>query len=108
MEMWESIISAASTPIGFFVTAILVCNAVFTVCATALKNNEMFKYSIHMFLGIVFFFGIILLWSPGSLYPPEYVDKFKLVHKPWVPTVSVIFGSLVYGLYQAWKIRQGR
>lgn len=105
--MDASVITSASTPMGFFILAVLVCNAVFGVCATALKSEKVFLYLIHMFMGVIFFFGCILLWSPGSLYHPAEVQAFTMAYRPWVPTIASFIAVIIYALYQAWKTKRG-
>ena len=101
--MDPNMVSAVNSPLTLFALVILVCNTVFAVCATRLKNEDMFKYTIHMFLGIVFFFGGIVLWSPGHLYPPAQTGGLDLPRNPWVPTIMVFLGVPIYMAYQGWK-----
>ena len=56
-----------------------------------------------MFLAIVFFFGTIVLWCPGYLYPPDKVKNYDLPSNPWVPTITAFVGALIYTGYHGWK-----
>ena len=103
MDMDTNVLSCATSPLVLFAMAILVCNAVFAVCAAKLKDPESFKYSIHMFLGLIFFFGSIVLWSPGYLYHPAEVKGLDLPQNPWIPTCTTFVGILIYMAYHGWK-----
>jgi len=99
-------VPTVNSPLMLFALIILVCNAVFAVCATKFRNEEMFIYTIHMFLGIVFFVGSIILWSPGDLYNPVEVKELKLLRQPWVPTIATFLGVLIYMAYHVWFKRE--
>ena len=94
-----------TSPLTLFGLVILVCNAIFAACATVLKEPEIFKYTLHMFLAIVLMIGCIVLWTPAYLYHPRELDGLEqtLPYAPWVPTLMIVFGGLVYLLYHAWK-----
>ncbi len=101
--MNPNMISVVSSPLTLFALVVLVCNAVIAVCATKFKNEEIFKYTIHMFLGIIFFIGSIVLWSPGYLYNPVEIKDLDLPRNPWVPTIATFLGVLIYMAYHGWK-----
>lgn len=101
----DKIIAVVSSPLSLFTLIILVCNAVFAICATKLRDKDSFKYCIHMFLAIVFFFGTIVLWSPAYLYPPSEVKQFNLQPNPLAPTVCAFAGVIIYMYYQWRKLK---
>ncbi len=77
-----NILSAVTSPLTLFALVILVCNAVVAVCAATLKNVEIVKYTIHMFIAIVFLIGSMILWTPVYFYPPQDVIRLNLPHNP--------------------------
>lgn len=96
-------ISLINSPIAMFALALVVCNAVFGVCAANLKDPDSFKYCIHMFLAIISMFTLIVLWAPGLLYnPPLTIVEVNSVDKgnPVVPTVVGLGCLLLYMWYQ--------
>lgn len=108
--MEEGIIEAVRSPIAFMALAILVCNAVFAVCALRVKEDkqmEAFKYAIHMFLAVVSIFALIAVWCPASLYhPKDFVDieAYKeLQQAPLIPTIIAVTGLILYMVYQICK-----
>jgi hypothetical protein len=64
-----------------------------------MKDRDLFIACMHMFLGIVFFFGSIVIWTPACLYHPNDVQGNKLPYRPWVPTVTFFLGLMIYILY---------
>ncbi len=95
-----NIITLIRSPLALFALVVLVCNTVFAVCAAWLKKKQIFIYTIHMFMGIVFFIGTIVLWAPGLLYHPSEVKALNMSNDPLIPTVVSIVGVLVYMAYQ--------
>ena len=106
-EKQSRIIQAVRSPIGFMTLAILVCNAVFGLCALGIdkpEEMEAFKYAIHMFIAVVSIFALIAMWCPASLYHPKdlkEIEKYKaLPQKPWIPTIIGMAGLILYMIYQ--------
>ena len=98
--MNPGIVSTVKSPIAFFAITIFICNAVFAICASNMKDRELFIRCMHLFLGIVFFFGSIVIWTPAYLYHPSEVQGLNLPYKPWVPTVAVFLGVILYMIYE--------
>jgi len=101
--MDASALNYVTSPLTLFGLVILVCNAIFAACATVLKEPEIFKYTLHMFIAIVFLIGGIVLWAPAYLYHPREVNGLDLPYNPWVPTTVMLIGFMVYAIYHAWK-----
>ena len=101
--MDASALNYVTSPLTLFGLVILVCNAIFAACATVLKEPEIFKYTLHMFIAIVFLIGGIVLWAPTYLYHPREVAGIDIPSYPWVPTLMMIVGFMVYVIYHAWK-----
>ena len=101
--MDSDIITAVDSPIGIFVISFLVCNAVFAVCAAKFNDQTSLKYCMHMFLGVLFFFGSILLWSPAHLYHPSELKGLNIPSRPWIPTIATFAGVLIYMAYYGIK-----
>lgn len=108
MDDASKIIPLISSPMSLFALIILVCNVIFAICATVLKDKELFKYCIHMFLAVVFFFGTIVLWSPACLYHPSEVEKFKIEQNSWIPTLANIICVMIYMGYQVFMANQSK
>ncbi len=117
---WPRILAATGSPLKLFALTVLVCNSVFGVAAAWMENLEAFKYSIHMFLGIVAAFVLTALWSPRSLYHPKELleisnlqregkedKKLFPVDRPWVPTILIVGGVIFYAAYQFAKSLTG-
>ncbi len=96
-----------------FALTVLVCNSVFGVAAAWMESLEAFKYSIHMFLGVVAAFVLTALWSPRSLYHPKELLEIRNlqregeedtnlfpVERPWIPTILIVAGVIFYAVYQ--------
>ena len=113
---WPKILAATGSPLKLFALTVLVCNSVFGLAAALMGDLEAFKYSIHMFLGIVVAFVLTALWSPRSLYHPKELHEIRNlqqeseeeeelfpVDRPWVPTILIFFGLACYAAYQIWR-----
>jgi hypothetical protein len=108
---------AAGSPLKLFALMVLVCNAVFAIAASAMKNLDAFIYTIHMFLGIVAAFVAIALWSPRSLYHPRELSEIRDMERnedgaprllpperPGVATGVLLCIGILYAIYQLIKI----
>jgi len=113
---WPKILAATGSPLKLFALTVLVCNSVFGIAAGLMANIEAFKYSIHMFLGIVVAFVLTALWSPRSLYHPKELLEIRNlqqkneedkelfpVDRPWVPTILIFVGLACYAAYQYFR-----
>ena len=96
-------VSEVESPLTFFAVTLVICNTVFGICATYLKNYELFKYCIHMFLAIVGVFSSIVIWSPACLYPLGTVKISEFPYKPWPPTIFVVLLVMLYMVYHFLK-----
>jgi hypothetical protein len=101
--MSQDVLLAVNSPLTLFALAILICNMVFTVCATRLNDTVLFKYCIHMFLGIVLFVGSIVLWCPRCLYDATRAWTSDVPYNPWAPTFISLVGFVIYVAYHGWK-----
>ncbi len=105
-ESWPNIISVVGSPLKLFSLIILVCSTVFCIFAGVSDDKENFKYTIHMFLGIVAGFLLLALWCPKLLYHPKELQGLggdivgSLESKPIIPTVLITFGAIGYMIYQ--------
>ncbi len=108
-DKWSNIISVIGSPLKMFGLIILVCSTVFSISAGISDNENNFKYTIHMFLGIVGGFLLLALWCPKLLYHPNELCELKkqdkefakdMVDRPGIPTVLIIFGAIGYICYQ--------
>ena len=110
---WPKILAATGSPLKLFALTVLVCNSVFGLAAAWMGDLDAFKYSIHMFLGIVVAFVLTALWSPRSLYHPKELLEIRNlqqeneedkelfpVDRPWVPTILIFVGLALYAAYQ--------
>jgi len=107
------IIKNTTSPLKFFALAILVCNAVFGL-GTAIFAKGFFIYTLHTFLGVIFAFVMIGLWSPRSFYAPEQLiglaeAEAKLpegktilpASRPLIPSLLMVVLAIGYAIYQA-------
>lgn len=114
---WPRILAATGSPLKLFALTVLVCNAFFGVAAATMEHLDAFIYSIHMFLAIVAAFVLTALWSPRSLYHPRELLEIRHAarddreerelfpaERPWVPTLVIAGGVLLYGAYQLIKL----
>ena len=109
---WSRIIGATGSPLKLFALVVLVCCSVFAVAAGVLGDPDTFVFCIHMFLAIVGAFVLTALWSPRSLYHPNELLEIRRQHqdaedreifpvaRPWVPTLVIALGAVLYGAYQ--------
>ena len=98
---------AMGSPLRFFALAVLVCNTVFGYVAAKLDDPEAFKFSIHMFLGIVGAFILIALWAPRALYHPQELegveDLLPKTENPLLVTLVLGVALVSYVAYQVLK-----
>jgi hypothetical protein len=116
---WPTILAATGSPLKVFALTVLVCNAFFGLAAAWMADIDAFTYAIHMFLAIVAAFVLTALWSPRSLYHPKELLEIRHLQqpgddqdifpesRPWVPTLAIGAGILVYAAYQLIKRWQG-
>ncbi|MCP4976088.1 MAG: hypothetical protein GY931_07995 [Maribacter sp.] len=108
-EEWSNIITVVGSPLKLFSLIILVCSTVFCIFAGISDDKENFKYTIHMFLGIVAGFLLLALWCPKLLYHPKELQGLgedtadSLESKPIVPTVLITLGAVGYIFYQKYN-----
>ena len=102
-DKWANIITVIGSPLKMFSLIILVCSTVFSISAAISGVENNFKYTIHMFLGVVGAFILIALWCPKLLYHPNELDEEtveSMVHKPLIPTILIAIGTFIYFCYQ--------
>lgn len=109
IKTYPAIISTLRSPLSVFGLAMLICNAVFSLAAGLMGELEAFIYAIHTFLGIVFAFIMIAIWSPRSLYHPTELkdvgsELAEIKHARIILTVVFLVTLFSYGGYQIYKL----
>ncbi len=109
IKAYPAIISSLRSPLSMFGLAMLMCNAVFSLSAGLMNNLEAFIYAIHTFLGIVFAFIMIAIWSPRSLYHPSElkgIDKEipEIKNSRLIITTVLLIVMFSYAAYQIYKL----
>ena len=104
-----AIISAIRSPLSMFALIMLVYNGVFAYSAAQMNDIEAFKYTIHMFLGIVGSFVMIAMWCPRSLYHPKELKGLSgnisdARFPKFVVTAVLMVLIFSYGGYQYYKL----
>lgn len=74
-ERQATIISSLRSPMSVFGLSMLICNAVFSTSAAIMNNLEVFIYSIHTFLAIVFFVHDYRDQEPKSALPSRRLNR---------------------------------
>lgn len=109
LKAFPAIISSLRSPLSMFGLAMLVCNAVFSLSAGLMGDLSAFIYAIHTFLGIVFAFIMIAIWSPRSLYHPSELKGIEdeipeINNSRFIITGVLLVVILFYGGYQMFKL----
>jgi uncharacterized membrane protein YozB (DUF420 family) len=106
--MDANVTTKVRSPLAFFAMTVLTCNTVFGICASVMKDPDLFIYCMHMFLAIVFFLGSLIIWTPLCLYHPKESSENKLPYHPWVPTVTFFLGLIIYLIYHFLSFKLGK
>ena len=108
LKSFPAIISSLRSPLSMFGLVMLICNAVFSLSAAMMDDINAFIYAIHTFLGIVFAFILIAIWSPRSLYHPAELKGLEdqlpeIKNSRQIITIVLLIGAFSYAGYQIFK-----
>lgn len=109
-KVYPAIISSLRSPLSMFGLAMLICNAVFSLSAGLMGDLNAFIYAIHTFLGIVFAFIMIAIWSPRSLYHPSELkgnssEIPEIKNSRLIITIVLLIVIFSYAAYQMYKLK---
>lgn len=110
MTPWSNVIDSVRSPIKFFTLVMLVCHAIFAICATILEAPMLVVYCMHMFVAMVSFMFIATLWCPSALYHPSELSSEQnnnVKNSPMIPTIFGMVGLVLYLIYQSFVVYSG-
>lgn len=110
-DILSRLVPKINSPLRFFGLISLICDSIFAICASYLKEPQLFIYCIHMFIAIISMLTITALWCPRSLYHPSDLNDVGNdalpKSKPWIPTLFAMVCLIIYLVYQLYLVKMG-